>query len=334
MKLAVILLVAFASTGFDCAQGAQNQLPLRQVSEIPLTGKATRFDYQSFDEQSGRLYIAHLADSMVTVFDTKTEKVVGDIPNIKHVHGILVVPGLHRVYASATGANELVVIDDQTLQVIARIPAGEYPDGIAYASKEKKLYISDKTGKTDTVVDAATNKIITTIQLGGQAGNSQYDEVADRILVAVHGINQIVEIDPNTDKVTGNYLLPGCKDSHGLLIDSRERLAFAACEANAKLAVVDLSVKEMTAILPVGNDPDVLAFDSGLGRLYVSAESGDITIFDVHDHSLVKVAGGFLASNAHTVAVDNSTHQIYFPLENVNGKPVLRVVIPSDKPLQ
>lgn len=334
LKILLFVVILIPIMVAACASAQQKDLPLQQVQDIELTGKSSRLDYQSFDEQSGRLYIAHLGDSMMTVFDTKTQKIIGDVENLKHVHGVLAVPELHRVYASATGTNELAVIDDQTLQIVARVPAGEYPDGIAYASKQKKIYVSDKTGKTDTVIDAATNKVVTTIQLGGQAGNSQYDTVADRILVAVHDVNEIVEIDPNTDRISGHYQLPGCKDSHGLLIDTKNRLAFAACEANAKLAVLDLSKKEMTAILPVGNEPDVLAFDTGLSRLYVSAESGVITIFEVRDRSLVKIAGGFFASNAHTVAVDSTTHRVYFPLENVDGKPLLRIVLPSDKQIQ
>src|SRR5262249_19819879 len=35
-------------------------LPLRVLADIPLTGGTTRLDYQSFDSNSGRLYIAHL----------------------------------------------------------------------------------------------------------------------------------------------------------------------------------------------------------------------------------------------------------------------------------
>src|SRR5438034_10805468 len=118
---------------------------------------------------------------MMTVFDTKTQKIVGDVKDLKHVHGVLAVPELHRVYASATGTNELAVIDDQTLQVVARVPAGDYPDGVAYAGKERKLYVSDLHGKTDTVIDAATNKVVTTIALDAPAGNTQYDEATNRI---------------------------------------------------------------------------------------------------------------------------------------------------------
>jgi DNA-binding beta-propeller fold protein YncE len=80
-----------------------------------------------------------------------------------------------------------------------------------------------------------------------------------------------------------------------------------------------------------GADPDVLAFDAALQRLYVSAESGIITIFDERERSLQKVGEGVFAPNAHSVAVDPSTHRIYFPLQNINGKPVLRIAVPSDK---
>jgi YVTN family beta-propeller protein len=319
-RFCIVLVVALFS--FGCAAA---QLPLETIAEIPLTGNASRLDYQSFDPASGRLYIAHLGDDMLTVFDTRSQKVVGDVHGLKHVHGVLAIPGLHRIYASATGTNELAVIDDQTLNIVARVPAGTYPDGIAYASKENKLYVSDKNGQTETVVDPSSNKVVTTIPLGGPVGNSQYDPASDRILVAVHKLNAIVEIDPATDKIVGTYPLAGCEDPHGLLIDSSRHFAFAACEANAKLAMFDLSAKKLIAVYTVGNDPDVLAFDTSLSRLYASAESGVLTLFDEKQDGLETVAKGFYAAKAHTVAVDSSTHKVYFPLENINGKPVLRI---------
>ncbi len=303
------------------------------MADIPLTGGTTRLDYQSLDSVSDRLYIAHLGSDLMTVFDVNKQSVVGDVKDLKKVHGVLAVPELHRVYASATGTNELAVIDDQTLAVIARAPAGDYPDGIAYASKENKIYVSDLHGKTDTVIDAKTNQRLTTIQLGGGAGNSQYDATSDRIYVTVDGREELVEIDPTTDQIAGRYPLDGCKGSHGLLIDSENRLAFAACEENSKLVVFDLQTMKATATLTVGADPDVLAFDVGLHRLYVSAESGNIAIFDVHDRRLKEIFKGFFAANAHTVAVDSRTHRVYWPLQNFDGRPVLRVTIPTDTQL-
>ena len=310
------------------AKTAAGSLPLRVLADVPLTGGSTRFDYQSLDSSSGRLYIAHLGSDLMTVFDINKQIVVGDVKDLKRVHGVLAVPALHRIYASATGTNELVVIDDQSLSIIARAPAGDYPDGIAYASKANKIYVSDLHGKTDTVIDAKTNQRVTTIALGGGAGNSQYDSGADRIFVTVAGREELAEIDPSTDQIAGRYPLTGCKGSHGLLIDSERHLAFAACEDNSKLVVFDFETKKSTATLSVGADPDVLAFDPSLHRLYVSAESGIISIFDERDRGLQKVGEGMFAPNAHSVAVDPNTHRVYFPLRDINGKPVLRIAVP------
>ena len=312
---------------------AARGLPLKAVADIPLTGGATRLDYQSLDIRSGRLYIAHLGSDLMTVFDVTKQSVVGDVKDLKKVHGVLAVPELHRVYASTTGTNELAVIDDQSLAIVARAPAGDYPDGIAYASKENKIYVSDLHGHTDTVIDARTNQRLSTIELGGGAGNSQYDATSDRIFVTVDGREELAEIDPTTDQVVARYPLPECKGSHGLLIDAENRLAFAACEENSKLVVFDLQSKTVTATLAVGADPDVLALDTGLHRLYVSAESGNIAILDEQDRGLMEVFKGFFAAGAHTVAVDSRTHRVYWPLQNVGGKPVLRITLPTDKQL-
>src|SRR6478736_4049252 len=137
MNSFVQIMIAFALClcSAACADG---QLPLKTIADVALSGNATRLDYQSFDPTTGRLYIAHLGDDMLTIFDTRSPKVIGDVRDLKHVHGVLAVPELHRIYASATGTDELAVIDDQTLNVITRVPVGIYPDGIAYAAKEKK----------------------------------------------------------------------------------------------------------------------------------------------------------------------------------------------------
>jgi hypothetical protein len=80
-------------------------LPLHVLTDVPLTGGTTRFDYQSLDSGSNRLYIAHLGSDLMTVFDVNKQTVVTDVKDLKRVHGVLAVPALHRVYASATGAN-------------------------------------------------------------------------------------------------------------------------------------------------------------------------------------------------------------------------------------
>src|SRR5215217_7334108 len=68
------------------------KLPLRTLTDVPLTGGTTRFDYQSLDTINGRLYIAHLGSDLLTVFDVNKQTVIGDVKDLKRVHGVLAVP--------------------------------------------------------------------------------------------------------------------------------------------------------------------------------------------------------------------------------------------------
>jgi hypothetical protein len=50
---------------------------LERVADIPLPGSASRFDYQSIDTTTDRLYISHMGAGEMVVFDLKTRQVVG-----------------------------------------------------------------------------------------------------------------------------------------------------------------------------------------------------------------------------------------------------------------
>jgi YVTN family beta-propeller protein len=294
------------------------------VRDVPLPGDTSRFDYVSLDPGSHRLFVAHLGAGTMPVYDIASAAVIGEVQNVPGVHGVLAVPELGRVYTSATGVNQVAVIDPQSLSVIGTIPGGEYPDGIAYDPELGKLYVSDETGATDTVIDTATNQVVATIPLGGEVGNTQFDAAAHRIIAAVQTRNQVVSIDPQTDQVTGRYDTPGCDRPHGIQISPDLRLAFVACEGNAKLLVMDLQSMSVTETYDVGSVPDVLAFDAPRRLLYVAAESGPVTAFKETDTGLQLLAQQDVGPNAHSMAVDPDTGHVYVPLANVNGKPVLR----------
>jgi len=300
---------------------------LRTVAEVPLPGRASRFDYQSLDPSSGRLFIAHLGDGRLVVFDTRERRVVADLPGFPGVHGVLAVPALGRVYASATGARQVVVIDGKTLAVIARTAAGEYPDGIAYAPGARRIFVSDEQGGADIVIDAATGRAVGRVALGGEAGNTVSDPGSGHILVAVHERNDLVAIDPATARIVGRYPVAGAGEPHGIAIDAAGRLAFVASQGNATLAVVDLTTMRTLGVYRVGREPDVVAFDPGLHLLYVASESGRVSVFRERGKALA-LEGELQMPHAHTVAVDPATHLVYLPLENIDGRPLLRIMAP------
>jgi len=240
---------------------------------------------------------------------------------------VLAIPELGRVYASATGENQVEAIDEQKLAVVATIPAGVYPDGMAYDPFTQHLFASDETGGTETVIDVRSERQIATIPLGGEAGNTQYDPSSHRIFVDVQTLNQLVAIDPTTDRLIARYALPNCDHDHSLLIDATSRLAFVACDGNSVLLTVDLCSMTVTAVQTVGDTPDVLALDSGWHLLYVASETGVLSVFEERGQSLRKLYEGFVATEANTIAVDEQTHRIFLPLQEVHGSPLLRIAI-------
>jgi DNA-binding beta-propeller fold protein YncE len=323
-------MVAAALTATACSnapaphQDSDPPLPLRPVGEVVLPGDSSRFDYTSLDEQRGMLFIAHLGVSEVIQVDIHTTKVVRTIPNISQVHGVLVVGPLNRVYATATGTNQVVAIDETTGTEIGRAPTGQYPDGLAYDPRRNTIWTTNETGGTESVFDAATLQPKGTVALGGEVGNVGYDDKSDGILVAVQGRNDLAVIDPAALAVAQRVPLPGCQHPHGLSVDGPDRLVFVACEQNATLLTIDQTNWTVTATNPVGEDPDVLAYDPSAHRVYVAAESGTLTTLDLRDHALAVTGSGHLADGAHVVSVDAGTHRSYYPVPaGSNGQPAL-----------
>jgi DNA-binding beta-propeller fold protein YncE len=305
-------------------------LPLRPAGQIALPGDSSRFDYASLDPDRGLLFVAHLGASQVIEIDIHAGRVVRVIDGIDQVHGVLVVPALRRVYATATGANRMVTLDEDTGQQLGQTPTGDYPDGLAYDPDRHTIWTTNETGGSETVIDADAGQVRGTVQLGGEVGNVAYDPTSRQMLVDVQARDDLAVIDPATLAVTRRVRLPGCDHDHGLALDPVHRLVFVACDANATLLTVDLNTWQILDTQRVGDDPDVLAYDPGAGRLYVAAESGWVTILDEHDRRLTVTGRAHLADGAHVVAVDPTTHRSYYPVPHGNdGKPGLLLFEPT-----
>jgi DNA-binding beta-propeller fold protein YncE len=327
---AVIAFAVFVGAVAAAAAAAvgNRSLPLRQVAHVPLSGPAVRFDYTSIDPTTHTLWISHMDASQLLAFDLVTRKITKTIA-APGVHGVIAVPQIHRVFASATDAHKVLTIDSRTGAVLASAPAGSYPDGLVYDPVQHRVFVSDESGGVETVITSSGRRI-TSIPLGGSAGNVQFDAVTDRVLADVQSRDEIAVIDPRSNRIVRRIHVPNCANDHGLLVDSPHRIAFVACDGNAKLLTLNLRTMTFTGTFTVGQSPDVLAFDAAKRRLYVSAESGTVAVFSETATSAKPLGLSFLAAEAHTVAVDPATHLVYFPLQaGSNGRPELLIMRPT-----
>src|SRR5215467_7273973 len=302
---------------------------LKEVAKFDLPGPGgKRFDYLTIDEEDHYLISAHLAAEQTYVIDLRTNKVIATVTDTPGVEGVEYVPELKKFYTSDAHDNTIGVVDLKQMKVIKKLKTESKPDGSAYAAPFHKLYVSDERGKAEAIVDVNKDEIIKTLKFDSETGMPQYDPVARKVYVNLQDQNIFAVIDPAKDEVVGRYPVGRCKGNHGMTLDPEHHRAFLSCEGNELMTVFDLDKHEPIAYLPMAGGPDVIKFDSGLGRIYAACFSGAISVFHQDDPDHYRKLEDFKVQHAvHSLAVDPETHRVYTPEQEENGKPVARMVV-------
>src|SRR5215472_9126206 len=321
---------AARATDRDASTGAR--LPLVLVADVPWPGGATRFDYQEVDTTQSHLVVAHMNDGAVVIANLSDGSVVAQLPGIPVVRGVAIANDVGIIFATSS-PSQLVLIDNKALTEIRRVTTGNGPDGVGWDPTHKVVGVSDQSdGALDLIADSGSG-MRTQVPLGSETGNVVFDTARGWFWITVVKAtppDQLVAVDPTTAKVVTTIGLPGCSGAHGLRLHPDGQSAFIACESNNMLAHVDLAGSHGVSTGPTGSGPDVLSIDPGLGWLYVAAESGDLTVFDIEQPGVVVVGHDSPGGNSHSVAVDPATHRVFFPLmAGPQGTPVLRIMRPS-----
>jgi DNA-binding beta-propeller fold protein YncE len=328
-KLVGLLIGCLALGTLPGSMGQKRGATLKKVGEFDLPGPAgKRFDYLTIDPEDRYLISAHLAAGQTYVIDLRSNKVVATVTDTPGAEGVEYVAELRKFYTSNAGDNTIGVVDLRQMKVVKKIHTEKKPDGSAYAGPFHKLYVSDERGKAEAVVDVTKDEIIKTLHFESETGMPQYDPVARKVYVNLQDQNIFAVIDPATDEVVGRYPVGRCKGNHGMTLDPERHRAFLSCEENNIMTVFDLDRHEAIAFLPLADGPDVIKFDPGLQRIYVACYTGAISVFHQDDADHYRKVEDFPVQHAvHTLAIDLSTHRVYTPEQEENGKPVARMIV-------
>lgn len=299
---------------------------LRNVADVPLSGPSVRFDDQSLDTVTDRLYLAHGDANQLVVVDVRGQRVVTTLDGFIKVHAVWAAVELGRVYAPLSGRGEVAVLDEQSLTVLARIKPVDSADAVTYAPTARRVFVTQAHAGMATAIDVFNNEVSATVTLGGQPSDAVYDPVTACVLVTLINTGEVVVISPETDSVIARYPLTGIARPAAIAVDAPRRLAFIVGYGNAKLAVVDLGSMRVVNTYPVEAAPSGLALDPSWGRVYVTSESGTVSVFTETAGGGLSHDGDAIIPHAHSVAVDPRTHLVYLPLEDVDGRPVLRII--------
>ena len=306
----VICCVALAF-GSDASGGN-----FKVVKRVPLEGGG-RWDYVTADSDSHRVYIARATH--VSVLDSETGAVVGDIPDTPGVHGVAIADDLGIGFISEGQTNKVAVFDLKTLKVTSRIETGQNPDSILYYPTTHLVFVQNGKSKSTTVIDANTKQAVATIALNGKPEFFAYDDKGN-VFINLEDIHSIGVIDAASKKLKATWPMKGCESPSGLALDNKTNTLFSGCDR--ALMVVDSNTGKVRQSVPIGDDCDGVYFDPSTGYVFASAGAGKLTVIHADSSGKYAVVQNLdTPPGSKTMGLDTAAHKVYLVSAKFAGNP-------------
>lgn len=236
----------------------------------------------------GRGFISDGEDASVTIFDLKTNKVLGKVKAADDADGIIYDPASRKLLVSCGDAAALIPISPS---------------------------VDPNVGKADPPV-----------KLGGKPEFLASDGLG-KVFVCLEDRNQVAVVDTKTMKVLSKWPTSPGGAPVGMSMDREHRRLFIGCRNPRKLIVMSADDGKVLADLPIGSGVDATRYDDGYifascrdGTLTVARETS-ARMFEIVQ--VVKTRPG-----AKTMDVDPTTHMLFLPAaeygeaKNARGRPI------------
>lgn len=299
---------------------AGSNTPSWTVSKTIVLGQPDRWDYLTFDPDTGRLYVSH--GDRVTVVDGRSGAVIGSIVGMPGgTHGIVVLHTTGQGITDDGHAGEAVVFDLKTLKVLKRIEAQPDADGIVFDQASGHVFVIDGDSGKVTVIDPKSDNAIATIDGGG---GLEFGVSGDNGKIYVNGAakHEIVRIDTATNKADAHWPMPECERPHGLAIDRVHHRLFSTC-ANKVMVVMNAENGAVIANLSIDAGSDAAAFDPVRGLAFSSNFSGTLSVVaEETPNKFVTLPAVHTMLGARTMTLDPKSGRIYLVAADITVNPL------------
>jgi len=305
-SIASLFLLAVGSAAAASAFAATPEYAVLQ--RHPLGGSGG-WDYLIIDPVAHHLMIAR--NDRVMVVDTRDGKLAGEIPGMRHIHGIALVQKLRRGYVSDGAANSVHVIDLDTLKDLRNIPiGGQGPDAIVFDPASGHVLTMNGHSGNASVIDPSSDQAIADIALPGRPEFAVSDDQG-HVYANLEDKNELARIDTKTDKVDAVWKLAPCDSPSGLAMDTRTHRLFSVCD-NRLMVVTDANDGHQVATVAIGKGPDAARFDPATRLVYSSNHDGTLTVVHEDDANHYRVVANVpTQAGARTMALDRTTHRVW-----------------------
>lgn len=300
----------------------------RLTGRYPVGGDAARWDYLRVDPVTRYLYVAHF--TRFEVLNADTGKIVGQIAPANRAHGVVIVPGLNRGFATSGNDNAVIVFDPQTLKILSTVKTGgTNPDAIQYdAADTKKIYVVNGSSGNVTVIDPATATVTGTVVLSDGKLEQICFDGRGRAFVNNEDKSAVHVFDTHTLKAIATWPAAPGEGGTGLDIDPVHHRLFSTC-GNHMLVVLDSDTGKVVATPAIGEDADGVVFDAVTGQIFTSNADQTMTVLheDTPDkYSLVQMVT--TGVGAKQITLDASTGRIFLPTGQFGPPPAPSAKVP------
>jgi YVTN family beta-propeller protein len=302
-------LLAFALWHCWCASAIAQTLPTYRVTKTVALGPPDRWDYLTFDAESGRVFAAH--GDRVTVVDGRDGAVLGQVEGFPGgTHGVAIVSRAGRGYSDDGKAGTATSFDLKTLKPLRTIKAAAGADGVIFDPFSRHVFVINGDSESVTVIDPSSDVVVATIEVGGGLEFGAVDAHGKFFIDGVER-QEIVRIDTATSRVDARWPIRNCARPHGIAVDPLTHRAFATCVNNV-MVVVNTDTGATIATLPIGSRSDAAAFDPKRKLVFSSNGDGTLTVIAEKGQNQFVVLGNVpTALGAKTMALDPDSGRIY-----------------------
>lgn len=295
---------------------AQKTVSSNTIKILKIGGNSDGWDYLTIHPKNNLLYVSH--GTRVNILNTKTGENSGEIEGTTGVHGIAFPPNSTNGFITCGKLNSVKVFDTKTNKVTSEIPVGQNPDAIFYDFFSKKLIVCNGKTNTISVIDPENNTVVHTIDVGGKP-ETAVSNGKGKIFVNIEDKNEIVVIDAKNFMVTNHWNLDKEEEPSGLVIDTKTNRLFSTC--NKMLVILDSETGKLVKKIPIGEGCDGAVFDDKTNTIYTSNGEGNISVIqEKNANQFIALKNIATKKGARTIALDNSTHNLYLPTADFDDK--------------
>jgi YVTN family beta-propeller protein len=288
------------------------------------------FDYITFDSSSNRVYASH--GNEVDVLDADSGKLLGKVTDTRGVHGIAIVPELHRGFTTNGDENTVSVFDTNTFKTIKKIRVDEDPDDVFYDSYSKRVLVCHGDSAVITAIDPDKETVLGKVALGGKAEATGVDGKGSGY-VNLEDRAEVVKYDPQALTVKAKYPITGCKTPTGLAIDAANSRLFIGCRSKV-MAVMNAETGKVITTLPIGTRVDAVAFDVDNKLIFCSNADGTISVIHQKSSDEYESVGSIKTQeSAKTMALDPKSKRMFLSAAEMVPPPAgVKDARPKPKP--